>query len=92
MRAFFNQRRDLGFDELHTRLRIEERALAAILGDADNQLVHDLAGPANNLVMTERDGIERARIKADAKFRGQGGCSLAVKSAFRLADKGLKTR
>jgi len=75
--AFFDQRRNFGFDKFDAGFGVKQRAFARVFGNADDELVHDLCRAADNFEMTMRDGVERARVQADAGFGRHGSDPLS---------------
>ena len=57
-----------GLDHRHPLFQAEQRALVAVDRDADHQPVDQRHRALDDVDMAERDGVERARIKADAHW------------------------
>jgi len=58
---------DLVTDDLYPLVGGEQRALAVVAGDADDQPVDDPGGSADNIRMAVGDRVKRAGINTDAR-------------------------
>src|ERR1700752_703223 len=67
---------DLVTDDLNPLVCGEQRTLAVVAGDADDQSVHNPGGPADNVRMAVGDRVEGAGIDPDARL-GHASPSLA---------------